>query len=50
VVVPVEYELKGVVPPVVYIDWLMAYLQKNYYIGLLNAATFYGAAHQQPQE
>jgi predicted transcriptional regulator of viral defense system len=50
VVVPVEYELKGVVPPVVYIDRLMNYLQKDYYIGLLNAASFYGAAHQQPQE
>ena len=50
VVVPVEYELKGIVPPVVYIDQLMTYLQKDYYIGLLNAASFYGAAHQQPQE
>lgn len=50
VVIPVEYELKGVIPPVVYIDQLMVYLQKNYYIGLLNAAAFYGAAHQQPQE
>jgi len=50
VVVPIEYEMKGVVPPVVYIDQLMNYLQKDYYIGLLNAASFYGAAHQQPQE
>jgi predicted transcriptional regulator of viral defense system len=50
VVVPIEYELKGIVPPVVYIDQLMNYLQKDYYIGLLNAASFYGAAHQQPQE
>ncbi|MDR1983951.1 MAG: type IV toxin-antitoxin system AbiEi family antitoxin [Prevotellaceae bacterium] len=50
VVVPVEYELKGVVSPIVYIDQLMNYLQKDYYIGLLNAASFYGAAHQQPQE
>ena len=50
VVVPVEYELKGVVPPVVYINQLMSYLQKDYYISLLNAASFYGAAHQQPQE
>jgi predicted transcriptional regulator of viral defense system len=50
VVVPVEYELKGVVPPVVYIDRLMTFLQKDYYIALLNAASFYGAAHQQPQE
>ena len=50
VVVPVEYELKGIVPPLAYIDQLMSYLQKDYYIGLLNAASFYGAAHQQPQE
>jgi predicted transcriptional regulator of viral defense system len=50
VVVPVEYELKGVVPPIVYIDRLMNYLQKDYYIALLNAASFYGASHQQPQE
>ena len=50
VVVPVEYELKGVVPPAVYIDQLMTHLRKDYYIGLLNAASFYGAAHQQPQE
>jgi predicted transcriptional regulator of viral defense system len=50
VIVPVEYELKGVVPPVAYIDRLMNYLQKDYYIALLNAASFYGAAHQQPQE
>jgi len=50
VVVPVEYELKGIVPPLVYIDRLMSYLQRDYYIGLLNAAVFYGAAHQQPQE
>lgn len=50
VIVPIEYELKGVVPPVIYIHQLMTYLQKDYYIGLLNAASFYGAAHQQPQE
>ena len=49
VIVPVEYELKGVVPPMVYIDRLMNFLQRDYYIGLLNAAAFYGAAHQQPQ-
>jgi predicted transcriptional regulator of viral defense system len=50
VVIPVEYQLRGVIPPIVYIDQLMTYLQKDYYIGLLNAAAFYGAAHQQPQE
>ena len=27
----------------------MKYLEKDYYVGLLNAAAYYGAAHQQPQ-
>jgi predicted transcriptional regulator of viral defense system len=50
VVIPVEYELRGSVPPILYIDRLMNYLQRDYYVGLLNAAAFHGAAHQQPQE
>lgn len=50
VVIPVEYELKGSVPPIVYIDYLMKYLNRKYYIGLLNAAAFHGASHQQSQE
>jgi hypothetical protein len=28
----------------------MKFLKRPYYVGLLNAAAFYGAAHQQPQE
>jgi predicted transcriptional regulator of viral defense system len=48
IIVPVEYELKGVVPPILYIDQLMKHLNKAYYISLLSAAAFYGAAHQQP--
>jgi predicted transcriptional regulator of viral defense system len=50
VVVPVEYGLKGIVPPIEYIDQMMKYLNIDYYVGLLNAAALYGAAHQQPQE
>ena len=50
VVVPVEYGLKGIVPPIEYIDQLMSYLNKDYYVGLLNAAALHGAAHQRPQE
>lgn len=49
VIVPTEYGLKGLVPPVFYIDQMMAYLKRKYYIGLLNAAEFYGAALQRPQ-
>ena len=49
VIVPTEYRLKGVVPPVFFIDQLMRFLGRQYYIGLLNAGEFYGAAHQRPQ-
>jgi len=50
VIIPIEYQLKGIIPEVYYIDWLMKFLGRAYYISLLNAAAFYGAAHQQPQE
>jgi len=48
-VIPDGYALMGVVPPVFYIDDLMEHLARPYYVGLLNAAAFYGAAHQKPQ-
>ncbi len=50
VIVPIEYQEKGIVPVVFYIDHLMSFLGRDYYISLLNAASFYGAAHQRPQE
>jgi predicted transcriptional regulator of viral defense system len=50
VIIPIEYQSKGTIPEVLYIDWLMRFLGRDYYISLLNAASFYGAAHQQPQE
>lgn len=49
VIVPVEYKLTGVVPPQFYLDQLMNFLDSEYYVALLNAAEFYGAAHQRPQ-
>lgn len=49
VIVPIEYALTGQVPPTFYIDQMMSYLGRDYYVGLLNAAGFYGAAHQRPQ-
>lgn len=48
-IIPVSYALRGTVPQEFYIDHLMRYLRRPYYVGLLNAAAFYGAAHQQPQ-
>lgn len=45
-----QYASRGVLPPVLFIDGLMKFLERPYYAGLLNAAAFHGAAHQQPQE
>jgi predicted transcriptional regulator of viral defense system len=49
VVITPEYRSKGILPPSLFIADLMKFLGKDYYVGLLNAATYYGAAHQQPQ-
>lgn len=50
VIVPTEYKSFGILPVVQFIDSLMAYLEKRYYVALLSAAQLHGAAHQQPQE
>jgi predicted transcriptional regulator of viral defense system len=49
-IIPPEYSNKGIIPPMLFIDSLMNYTGKQYYVGLLSAAALYGAAHQQPQE
>ena len=49
VIIP-EYGLKGIAPPIEYIDQLMKYLHEKYYIALLSAAKFHGASHQAPME
>jgi predicted transcriptional regulator of viral defense system len=48
VIVPPEYALTGTLPETVYMDSLMKFLGKNYYVGLLSAAALHGVAHQQP--
>ena len=50
VIVALKYAIRKMVPPVLYIDDLMKFLNRPYYVGLLNAASFYGSAHQQPQD
>ncbi len=50
VIVPPQYSLKGIIPPVLFIDGLMRSLQRKYYLSLLNAATLHGSSHHQPQE
>ena len=49
VIIPVHYILRGSVPATYYIDQLMAYLRKPYYVCMLSAAELLGAAHQRPQ-
>ncbi len=46
VTVPTEYRLRGEVPPSFYIDHLMKYLGRDYYVSLLSAAALNGSGHQ----
>ena len=46
VIVPTEYKLRGIIPPSFYIDKLMQFLGKEYYVSLLSAAELHGASHQ----
>jgi predicted transcriptional regulator of viral defense system len=48
-IIPPEYRSKGIISPYTFIDGLMNFLERPYYVSLLNAATFHGASHQQPQ-
>lgn len=49
-ILPPEYQSMGVIPVDFYIDELMIYISKTYYVSLFSAAMYHGAAHQQPQE
>jgi len=49
-VIPPQYAGKGILPPALFIDAFMKHLGRPYYVALLNAAVFYAASHQQPQE
>jgi len=47
VIIPPEYSISGILPVYLYIDDLMLYLKRNYYLGLFSAAILHGAGHQQ---
>lgn len=49
-IIPPQYSSKGILPPTLFLDGLMKNINRPYYLALLNAASFYGASHQQPQE
>ena len=48
VIIPDEYKLRGFTPQSFYIDELMRYLGRRYYVALLSAGSYHGAAHQAP--
>ncbi len=49
VIVPPEYRSLGCRPAEQFIPDLMNYLGEYYYVGLLSAAEYHGAAHHRPQ-
>ena len=49
-IIPPARMSKGVLPPSLFIDSLMSYLNRGYYVGLLSASAYYGASHQKSQE
>ena len=49
-ILPPQYAKKGVLPVPLFLDAFMHYLQRPYYVSLLNAAAYQGASHQQSQE
>ncbi len=47
--IPSEYRSWGTVPAAHYVDQMMDFLRRPYYVGLLSAAEIHGSAHQRPQ-
>ncbi|MCD6494785.1 type IV toxin-antitoxin system AbiEi family antitoxin [Candidatus Bipolaricaulota bacterium] len=50
VIVPLEYSAVGAPPTEWFLNHLMTFLGRPYYVGGLSAAAWHGAAHQRPQE
>lgn len=50
VIIPPEYRSVGCLPADHFIPELMDFVGARYYVGLLSAAQFHGAAHHRPQE
>ncbi len=44
-----QHRARGCLPPEQFIPDLMEYLGEEYYVGILSAAEYHGAAHQRPQ-
>jgi predicted transcriptional regulator of viral defense system len=49
-ILPPQFAGKGMLPSNLFLDGFMKFLNRPYYLGLLNAAALHGSSHQQPQE
>ena len=50
VVIPLEHAAVGIIPADWFIVELMRHMGQPFYVGLLSAAEYHGAAHQRPQK
>ncbi len=50
VIVPPQYSHQGILPTTYYLDDMMEFLKRDYYLGLYSAAALHGAGHQQPMQ
>jgi predicted transcriptional regulator of viral defense system len=48
-IIPPEFSARQTLPLGYFVNDLMKFLDRDYYVGLLTAAMYHGAAHQQPQ-
>ena len=48
VIIPDEFALRGFAPQPFYLDDMMRHLGRRYYVALLSAGSYHGAAHQAP--
>ncbi len=48
VIIPPEFYDRKMIPPYLFIDDMMNFLNKTYYVSLFSAASMFGAGHQQP--
>ncbi|MGA1847692.1 type IV toxin-antitoxin system AbiEi family antitoxin domain-containing protein, partial [Deferribacter abyssi] len=48
VIIPPEFYDRKMIPPYLFIDDMMKFLNKTYYVSMFSAASMLGAGHQQP--
>jgi len=50
VIIPPQYSNRGMLPLTLFVNDMMDFLNREYYVGLFSAAALHGAGHQQPME